>query len=179
MPITQIGNWDGVNRMVNSFNSVAKTTSRIYLNTFADLASGLAKDHITSNDLSWAPLSDAWSDYKERMGWAPDIYMASGSYYEAITANIDLVTLTAFAGVRKGPLSGSSGIPLMVVAELMEYGFMEYPFVAGGLQARPLWTPTFEETIAWMSINMSWDDIFARIMINKASGLYKRKPFGK
>ncbi len=177
--VTQIGDWYGVQKMVNSFNRVAKTTSRIYLNTFADLAAGIAKDHITSQDLNWKALSMAWLDYKQRQGWTEDIYTATGSYYHNIVPIVNMGTLTAFAGVRHGVLSQSSGEPLVAVAEMMEYGFMDYPFVAGGLQARPLWTPTFEEVMIWMQNNMAWDDLFARIMINKASGQYQAKPFGR
>lgn len=179
MPVTQIGDWQGVARMVNSFNRVAKTTSRIYLNAFADLAVGVAKDHITSNDLGWHELSESWLDYKQRMGWREDIYMATGTYFHSIIPVVHIDQLSAFAGVRKGVLSGSSGEELVKVAELLEYGFMEYPFVAGGLTARPLWTPTFVEVMTWMQENMAWDDTFARIMINKGSGQYAAKAFGR
>lgn len=172
------GNWGSVSKVVKSLNANMNTARRMSLQHWALYAESTAKGHISFQDLPWAELSPDWLEHKVRHGLSEDIYVATSSYFQSITSYVDMKTFTAFAGVKRGVYE-ADGTEIVNIAELLEFGFLEYPFLVGGLPARPLWQPTFEETLLWWKENATPEELFARIMINRANGLWQAKPFGR
>jgi hypothetical protein len=154
MSVTLIGDWSTIKKMTKSMNTLGKLAMNLSLERWALKAEGIAKMHISTQDMAdgngWPPLSPYTVERKTRLGFTDMTLIETGNYFQSITSKVNYPTLTAFAGVS-GVIKGgeNAGMPMSDLAIIHEYGFLE-----AGIPPRPLWEPTFEETMAWhLSVN--------------------------
>jgi hypothetical protein len=96
---------------------------------------------MSAQDLGWTPLKAKTVAQKLREGKSELILIATSSYFQSITSWVK--EDTAYAGVRKG-IKGKDGQQIDAVAAVHEYGSP-----TKNIPARPLWKPTFDETMKW------------------------------
>ena len=103
-------------------------------------AERIAKLHISKQDLNWRALKPKYKASKIMAKLSQNILVATSSYFGSITSYVE--DETAYAGVKK-EAKNKEGDVLADIAKVHEYGSetMQIP-------ARPLWKPTFEETIS-------------------------------
>lgn len=99
-------------------------------------AEQIAVDHMSKQDLGWKALNPQYLAAKIRKGQSELTLIATSSYFQSITSWVS--GDTALAGVKRGVLD-ENGVEVANIAKIHEFG-------AG---ARPLWQPTFKETMAW------------------------------
>jgi hypothetical protein len=109
-------------------------------------AEGIAKKHINRQDLGWRPLDPATLAQKIRAGHSENILVATSSYFQSITSWV-FGGQTALAGVKRSARN-EDGELLANIAAVQEFGSE-----SAGIPARPLWKPTYEETMEWHVTN--------------------------
>ncbi len=154
----KIGNWNGARALVNSLASDLDKACAISAKRFGLIAEGIAKEHISKQDLGWEPLSedyrnqkigkygrtrkDGGRDKRFKKQRSENILVASSTYFQSITSWADTYGrgYTGYAGVdKKVTYSGNDGnMRVADIARIHEYGNDKTP-------ARPLWQPTFKE----------------------------------
>lgn len=138
----KIGEWERVGRLVRDMGPNMALARKRSLMRFGLKAEKIAKEHISSQDLGWAPLSPRYLFKKVSAGHSHLILIATSSYFQSITSWVE--TDTALIGVKKGVLAADGRNSQGDIAFDLEFGVPEM-----NLPARPLWKPTFDETLRW------------------------------
>jgi hypothetical protein len=131
----KVGDWDKLRYLSVSLRQGLMTASNISVKRFGLIAEKIAKQHISSQDLPWAPLSQEYKAGKKKHGFSEKILVRTSTYFQSITAWSE--GLSGYAGVKKG-VREPDGEEVADIAKIHEYGSSKHP-------ARPLWQPTFEE----------------------------------
>lgn len=155
MGITKVGDWEKVALLVANLAKemeIARTTA---LKRWGLKAEGLAKGHMSKQDLGWVALKPETIAEKIRKGHSENILIATSDYFQAITSwHMDN---TVYAGVKK-IATNSDGEQIADIAATHEYGSD-----AANIPPRPLWQPVFLETMQWFNLGgNSPVDIFNR-----------------
>lgn len=154
----KIGNWKGVNEMVTSLARDLEDSCKKSAMQFGLIAEGIAKEHISKQDLPWAPLSEQYREQKigkygrkrkdgdrdrrVKKQRSENILVSTSTYFQSINSWADSQgnSYTGYAGVdKKASYKGEDGdMKVADIAKIHEYGNDKTP-------ARPLWQPTIQE----------------------------------
>lgn len=143
MGIERVGNWEGITRLIANLAKELKIARETALKRFGLKAEAIATKHISTQDLHWRPLNPAYLASKIRKGLSENILVATSDYYQAITTWVDKSEGTVYTGVKKDA-KNSDGGDMVSIAAVHEFGSL-----SGRIPARPLWQPTFAETVNW------------------------------
>lgn len=143
MALNRVGDWDKTKRVIGMLSKEMDNARTIALKRWGLKAEGIAKKHISAQDLSWKPLEPATISAKIRKGYSDNILVATSSYFQSITSWVK--DGRAMAGVRK-TAKDIDGNVIADIAAVHEFGSR-----AGNIPARPLWKPTLDETMQWFS----------------------------
>ncbi len=142
----KVGDWNGALNAVRSIKKDMDLAQKKSLMRFGLKAEKIAVNHIRSQDLGWAPLSEDYLDTKRKEGKSEKIYVLTSTYFQSITSWVQ--DDKAFAGVKRNVVHTDKEGETRVwkIAQMLEYGTEKMP-------ARPLWQPTFKEALAWWKAN--------------------------
>lgn len=138
---SKIGDWDKIKRITGALAKEMENARKISLKRWGLKAEGLAKTHISKQDLNWKPLEPETIAQKIRKGYSENILVATSSYFQSITSWSD--GESAYAGVKK-TAKDTEGNVIADIAAIHEFGSK-----SGKIPARPLWKPTLDETMEW------------------------------
>lgn len=141
MAAKKIGDWDKVRMLIFRLGDECEQAQQISLKRFGLKAEGLAKAHISNQDLGWNSLNPEYLARKIRKGYSENILVKTSSYFQSITSYV--VGDTVYAGVKK-IVKDKNGVEIANIARIHEFGSL-----SSGIPARPLWRPTLEETVTW------------------------------
>jgi hypothetical protein len=147
----KIGNWSGVREITSSLQSDLTNACNVSAKQFGLIAEGIAKEHISKQDLPWAPLSEDYVEQKKKKGLSENILVATSSYFQSITSWAE--GMNGYAGVKK-KVYNEDGEEISDIAKTHEYGTS----IAGRnknvtIPARPLWQPTIKEAFfKWQKV---------------------------
>lgn len=140
MGIRKTGDWGRMNRVIKSLARNISGANQKTLKQVSLKMERIAVKHMQKQDLGWQPLKQKTLAQKAKAGHSNKILIATTDYFQAITAftkgNV------AFAGVTKNA-KNRQGSALVSVAAVHEFGNANIP-------ARPLWRPTWNETLQWI-----------------------------
>lgn len=145
MALTRIGDWTRAGNLVNALRNEAIKSREIALKRMGLSAEKIAKQHISSQDLKWAPLNADYKAAKVRKGMSENILVATSSYFQQITSWT--ADGTVYVGVKK-VARNKSGQELANIAAVHEYGS-----TTANIPARPLWRPTLSDLKAAIAKN--------------------------
>lgn len=151
MGVKKTGDWQKVRNITNVLKAMLKDAQKKCLMRWGLKAEGLAKGHISAQDLGWKPLKAKTVAVKIKAEHSENILVMTSSYFQAITSYVKGDTV--YAGVKKG--TKTSNMDLVFIAAVHEYGS-----VSRNIPARPLWKPVFNETMVWQAAKNSPADIF-------------------
>ena len=147
MSFHKIGNWGAIETLVANLQHDLNESAKLSVRRFALKAEGLAKKHISAQDLNWKPLSPKYAAQKARQGFSTNIYVRTATYFTSITSWTE--GLTGLAGIKR-TAKGQDGEDLANVAKVLEYGS-----ASRNIEKRPLWDPVMKETVQWhMATNL-------------------------
>lgn len=155
--IKRTGSWNKVRMLVTNLKSDCKAAHRKFLMQWGLKAEAIARGHISAQDLGWKALKASTLATKVRGGYSENILVMTSSYFSAITSVVQGDRV--FAGVKKGSKHIKGG-DLTSIAAVHEYGNSNTP-------ARPLWAPTYTETMAWTMKNNRPADILINALVSK------------
>jgi len=161
------GDWEEVKRVIASISGNMQMARKTSLMRFGLKAEGIAKKHISAQDLPWKPLKAATIRRKSNAGYSTNILTETSTYFRSITSYV--VGETAYAGVKRD-VKEDDGTLVADIAKLHEYGSL-----SGKIPARELWLPTFEETVTWHIKSNQPAKIFVDIMKNQFPKLFGTK----
>lgn len=157
MTVRKTGQWSKVKDLTAQLKPIMNKAKKTCLMRWGIKAEGLAKSHMSAQDLGWRPLKPKTLEVKIRGGFSENILIMTSSYFQAITSYVQ--GDTAFAGVKKGT-KNTQGDDLTKIAAVHEYGNDNMP-------ARPLWTPVFKETMLWTTKENNPVDILMKDLNSK------------
>jgi len=157
----KIGNWAGARKLTSSLGLEMEKARFLSLMRWGLKAEGLAKTHMSKQDLGWKPLKPETISRKIRKGYSENILIETSSYFQSITSWVDKKSATVFAGVKK-VARNKDGEEIANIAAVHEYGSR-----SGSIPARPLWQPVFEETMEWHFKNNQPEFYFLKAMAKK------------
>ena len=153
--IRKVGDWDKVTRLIGALSKEMENARKVSLKRWGLKAEGLAKKHISNQDLGWEELSPTTLANKIRKGFSDNILVATSDYFQSITSWSD--DQYAYAGVKKRA-TNSEGVEIADIAATHEFGSR-----SGNIPARPLWRPVMEETMEWyVNSDSRVDEIFMK-----------------
>lgn len=155
--IVKEGAWDKVRQLITSLKGDMKEARDLCLKRWGLKAEAIARGHISAQDLGWRPLKPKTIAAKVRQGYSENILVMTSSYFQSITSTVK--GDTAFAGVKRG-VKHKSGQEMVKIAAVHEFGNTNTP-------ARPLWGPTYEETMQWTVKSNRPADILQGILEKK------------
>lgn len=137
--IKKTGDWNAVTGMLNGLQkeieiAAQQTTMQIGLH-----AEGLARKHMTNQDLGWHELKARTITVKSKRGGSDLILVDTSSYFQSITSWFDKAKGVAYVGIKK-TVKNEDGEEIADIAKVHEYGS-----VVRNVPARPLWQPTENE----------------------------------
>lgn len=143
----KIGDWDKVGRITHDLAKDMEDAREESLKKWGLKAEGTAKKHMGTQDLGWTSLKPATISAKVRKGYSENILIATSDYFQAITSWVGKGT--AYVGVTKHA-TDSDGTKIADIAAVHEFGSK-----GAGIPKRPLWKPTFKETVKWFNKSSS------------------------
>ena len=153
-----IGDWIKVDHITKQLEVLGKQTMVEGLAKTGLYAEGVAKKHISNQDLGWKALNKDYKDQKKRKGLSTNILVSSSAYFQAITSFTKGKQVNV--GVKKAARD-KEGNEIANIAAIHEFGSSKR-----NIPARPLWQPTLKETTKWLSKNG-----FDKIIIKKLNRL--------
>lgn len=155
MGVTKIGDWEKVALLIANLAREMELARDLALKRWGLKAEGLAKGHMSKQDLGWQALKPETIAKKIRAGHSENTLIATSDYFQAITSwHMDS---SVYAGVKKSARD-SEGNDIADIAATHEYGSD-----SGNIPERPLWQPVFLETMQWFNLGgNSPVDIFNR-----------------
>lgn len=149
----KIGEWNKVKNLIGNLAYEMKKAQIISLKQWSLKAEGIAKGHMSSQDLGWTDLQPSTLANKVRKGLSSNILIATSDYFQSITSWVDEGEYTAYAGVDK-KARNAEGEVIADIAAAHEFGVDSI-----NLPDRPLWRPTFAEVMKWYKQSDSRPDI--------------------
>lgn len=144
MELKKFGDWGVVTNMAKNMSSDIKHSNKIALAQIALRAEAMAVKHLRDQDLKWKPLSKKYIESKRKKGLSDKTLIATSSYMQAITSDVNQAGTASSAGVfRKS--KGKNGENIADIAKTMEYGS-----IVRNIPARPLWKPVYSEMKKWL-----------------------------
>lgn len=143
----KMGDWKKVSQLIGNLSHEMEKAKETSLKRWALKAEGTAKKHMSMQDLNWQALKLKTIAAKQKRGESTATLIATSDYFQAITSWVQ--EGTAYAGVRK-QVRNVDGEIIADIARVHEYGRID-----GRIPARPLWQPTFKETLGWFSSSES------------------------
>lgn len=134
------GDWGKLNNLINRLPAIMSSTKQEGLAKTGLKAESIAVKHLRNQDLGWQGLKGDTLKQKLRKGQSNKTLIATTDYMQSITSFVKKDT--AFAGVVKNSMT-RQGRRMVSVAAVHEFGNDNIP-------ARPLWRPTFKETLTWI-----------------------------
>jgi hypothetical protein len=153
--VQKFGHWGKFSMLAANLTKELQLAQETCLKRWALKAEGIAKEHISSQDLAngfWLPLAAYTIQKRSQRGTGYATLLETGSYLQSITSYVE--NDTAYVGVRRGMMH-SDGSELDWIARINEEGNDSL-----NIPARPLWQPTLMETMEWHLKNNSVKDIF-------------------
>jgi hypothetical protein len=147
-------------RVVMSIRPEMKKAQIKSLTRFGIKAEAIAVAHISNQDLGWKALTPKYLAQKVREGKSELTLVATASYFKAITSWV--MSDTVYVGVKR-TVRNPNGEEIANIAKILEYGTKDSA-------ARPLWTPTLREAIAWHNLNNTPEKHFMEAMRRVANG---------
>jgi hypothetical protein len=144
--IEKVGEWDAVQELVDSLQAKLAKVQAAVIRKFGLEAVKKVVAHIHAQDLPYEPLSDGYIEQKQAEGSPTDFYNRTGKFKD------NIVALESKDGVAVGldkSARTDGGELYSDIAAILEFGSQ-----ANGLPARPLFTPTLQEMLVWLSENM-------------------------
>lgn len=141
MGVTRIGDWDRVEGLIGNIGREMIEARDISLKRWGLKAEQIAVRHISKQDLAWKELKPATLAEKIRKGFSENILVRTSTYFQSITSWA--IGNSVYAGIHQKAVS-KDGEVLADIAATHEYGSR-----SGNIPARPLWKPTFDETMQW------------------------------
>lgn len=139
MRVEKTGNWRKADRTVRALQHEMRHAQTVALKRWGLFAERTAVGHIARQDLRWRALKPATVAGKVRQGYSENILVRSSTYFQSITSYV--IKDVAYAGVRK-MVNYSNGAEVANIAAVHEFGTKN-----GNIPARPLWQPTYKETV--------------------------------
>lgn len=153
--IKRIGSWQKVGAIIQDLGKMAAESRTESLKKFGLKAEGLAKSHMSSQDLNWPALKSETLEQKKRKGQSENILIATSTYFQSISSWVsgDYVLV----GVKKNAYSKDGKTVLADIAAVHEFGSP-----SRNIPERPLWRPTFKEVLEWHKKNNTPEQIFLK-----------------
>lgn len=136
-----IGDFDEFKRFGNEILKSMEKAREIALKRAGLKGEAIAKLHISNQDLNWVLLEPKTIATKIRKGYSENILVATSSYFQSITSWADKER--CYVGVKK-TAKDAEGNVIADIARTHEFGSK-----AAGIPERPLWRPTYAETLQW------------------------------
>lgn len=137
--IRKTGDWGRASQVVGELAYDCVQVRDKSLKQLGLKAEGIAKKHMSNQDLGWDALKPSTVATKIRKGLSEKTLIATSSYFQAITTW--QTGQHCLIGVRRGTRDKDGNV-IADIAKIHEFG-------AVGIVARPLWQPTMDEAIAW------------------------------
>lgn len=137
--VHKIGDWNRVKLLIGNLSKEIEISRLLALKQFGLKAEGTAKSHLSMQDLPWVALAPKTIAAKVRRGESENTLIATSDYLQSITSYVH--NGVSYAGVRKESINNEGDV-IADIARVHEYGTKDIP-------ARPLWQPTFVETLKW------------------------------
>ncbi len=147
------GDWNRVAKLIGAFKQEWERSKIQSLKLWSLKAEGTAKKHISAQDLGWQDLKPKTIARKIVRGYSENILVQSSDYFQAITSWVNSVEGQAFAGVKTSAVN-SEGEDIWTIAQVLEFGNKSATIVE-----RPLWRPTFDETLKWFEKSEARPDV--------------------
>jgi len=93
--------FDKVHRLIHNLEDETEKIILRELRKFGLHVEGIVKKHISNQDLNWKPLSESYKKYKLNKGLSENIYVATSSYFQAITSYVDEKGMVVFIGIKQ------------------------------------------------------------------------------
>lgn len=138
------GNWSGVIRKFDNFQSDLEETLRDTVAQSGEYVESTVLGHLKNQDLGWPPLKPAYLRHKlvgkgkASRSLSEKILIATATYFNSITTYLE--NFIAFIGVKRGVAREADGTDVLNLAEVHEFGAPR-----ASIPARPLWKPSFDE----------------------------------
>jgi hypothetical protein len=129
----------GATTFFNVFQHSLVSRASITLERKAKEAVRDLRDIILKQKYNWQPLSSEYEDYKENHELDPRTLIATGEYVQNIVAWKDEYGFW-HVGPRPNHIHEPSGLPLVVLARIHEYGTSTVP-------ARPMYRPYYARLV--------------------------------
>lgn len=140
MPFKKTGEWGRIDKIIRNLRRNISHANQTSLKQVGLKMERIAVKHMQRQDLGWQPLKQKTLESKIRKGQSNKMLIATSEYFQAITSftkgNV------AFAGVTRNA-KNRKGDALVSIARVHEFGNQNTP-------ARPLWRPTWNETLMWL-----------------------------
>lgn len=158
--VKKFGNWNLAGRFINNLKSDIEESNRVTLQRISIKARDTAVKHLRNQDLGWVSLAPETRRRKQNKGLSEKTLIATSSYFQSITA---FSTSThAYAGVKK-TAKNKDGEIIADIAKVHEYGSK-----TRNIPARPLWRPTYKETVRYIRSS----GIFAKAFLDRRKKRY-------
>lgn len=140
--ISKIGDWKTIAKMVRNLRKDFKEARKKSLKAVGDKTLSELRGHIERQDLPWKPLSEKYLRQKAAKSQPLDTLYATGQLRDSIT--IIHKEGKVFIGIPKGARTKDGGDDLTIIAAVHEFGSD-----GRGIEARPLFQPTFADVQKW------------------------------
>lgn len=167
------GDWEKVKDLIYKLPELLASKREELLPIIGLYAESQAVQMIDAQPSTWEKLNERYLKRKMQKGLSEKIYVATGSYKQAITSFV--IDDTAYAGVRK-TAKNSDGEPIADIVMTLEYGSEKRK-----IPARPLWLPVRAKTIQKIQELLNEEIIKTgrEIITGKRGGKYYLSPSGR
>ena len=146
--IERTGDWEKTMNLVQHIQEEMVKAQQIALKRWGLFAERTAIMHISNQDLGWEPLKAGTVSAKVRAGYSENVLVRTSTYFQSITSYVkDDVSM---AGVKK-TATYKGGEEVANIAAVHEFGSD-----SANIPARPLWQPTFDETLKAIKTNKNF-----------------------
>jgi len=131
------GDWELANSTLSTLNIRTKRGIQISLEQITLKAEKMAVKFLSDQSLKWEPLTKRYVAKKQREGLSNKILIATSSYFQAITSQVE--GNVGFAGVQRKE-KNKEGQEIANIAAIHEFGSIKR-----NIPPRRLWSVVFEE----------------------------------
>lgn len=133
----KFGDWELAMNLAKNMESDINRANKITLMQLGSRAEAMAVKFVQQQNLPWKKLSQKYLDRKDRAGLSTKIYIATSSYFQAITSKA--FKDYSFAGVFRKQKE-KNGEYISDIAKVMEYGSIKQ-----GIPPRKLWRVVYAD----------------------------------
>lgn len=165
MALERFGDWDLVLNLSANMGADTLKANRIALAQIASRAEAMAVKFMRDQSLPWKALSAQYLEYKIHAGLSEKIYIATTTYFQAVTSKVYPQQLKSFAGVFRKQRE-KNGEFVADIAKVLEYGS-----VKRNIPPRRFWSVVYRD----MRVFLIKEKMFAK----QAVAEYKKRTRGK